>query len=192
MKYLENHLVNLFTLESHTPMEKMKLEYGIKLIISEIGRLLVVYTIAILLGCLLEVFIAHLTFYVLRQVCFGFHFQTSRQCMVGSILLFPGLCKLTTNLDVKFILLSIITLVSLLVVMILAPKGTKKHPVINAAHRKYLKRIIYKRAIILYGIYLLLPIAFLKFITLGILLQLLMLLLEIINQKKETFFYEMA
>ena len=51
MKYIENQLVNLFTLESHNQMEKLKIEYGIKLIISEIGRLFIVYTIAILIGC---------------------------------------------------------------------------------------------------------------------------------------------
>lgn len=64
MKYLENYSVNLFTLESHTQMEKMKIEYCIKLIISEICGLFIVYTIAILLGCLLEVFFTHLTFYI--------------------------------------------------------------------------------------------------------------------------------
>ncbi len=34
MKYIENPLVNLFTLESHTQTEKLKIEYGIKLIVS--------------------------------------------------------------------------------------------------------------------------------------------------------------
>ncbi|MFJ3388682.1 MULTISPECIES: hypothetical protein [Lysinibacillus] len=35
MKYIEDQLVNLFTLESHTQTEKLKIEYGIKLIVSE-------------------------------------------------------------------------------------------------------------------------------------------------------------
>lgn len=192
MKDIENQIVNLFTLESHNQMEKLKIKYGIKLIISEVGRLFIVYTIAILIGCLLEVVITHLTFYILRQVCFGFHFQTSRQCMVWSILLFPVLCKLIIYVDVNFILLSVLTLLFLLAVVMLAPQGTKKHPIINVAHRNYLKKKIYQRAVILYGIYLLLPNEFLKFITLGILLQLFMLLLEIFHQKKEMGFHASA
>ncbi|WP_323654383.1 hypothetical protein [Lysinibacillus xylanilyticus] len=35
MKYIEDQLVNLFTLESHTQTEKLKIENGIKLIVSE-------------------------------------------------------------------------------------------------------------------------------------------------------------
>ena len=104
----------------------------------------------------------------------------------------PCLCKFTIYVDVNFILLTILTLLSLLAVVMLAPQGTKKHPIINAAHRNYLKKKIYQRAIILYGVYLLLPNDFLKFITLGILLQLFMLLLEIFHQKKEKDFHAMA
>ncbi|GLC90555.1 accessory gene regulator B family protein [Lysinibacillus piscis] len=192
MKYIENYLVNLFTLESHTQTERLKIEYGIKLLVSEVGRLFIVYSIALLLGCLLEVMITHIAFYVLRQVCFGFHFQTSRQCLIGSILLFPILCKLTTYIKIDGTLLSILTLLSLLLVVYLAPQGTKKHSILNTAHRDYLKKKIYKRAIILYGIYLLLPSTLLPFITLGILLELFMLLLEIYNQKKETILYELS
>lgn len=112
--------------------------------------------------------------------------------MVGSILLFPVLCKLTANVEVNFVLLSIITILSLITVVMLAPQGTKKHPIINDAHQNYLKKKIYQRATILFGIYLLLPNAYLKFITLGIILQLFMLLLEIFNQKKEKIFHAMA
>jgi len=192
MKYIENQLANLFTLESHTQTEKLKIEYGIKLIVSEAFKLLIVYTIAILLGCLLEVAITHMSFYLLRQVCFGYHFLTSRQCLIGSILLFPVLCKFATYLKIETLFLSILTFLSLLLVIVLAPKGTKKHSVLNAAHRDYLKKKIYNRATILCGIYLLLPSDLLKFITLGIFLELFMLLLEIYYQKRGTFSHELS
>ncbi|GEM_PF-915582 len=192
MKYIENQLVNLFTLESHTQTEKLKIEYGIKLIVSEAVKLLIVYTIAILLGCLLEVAITHMSFYLLRQVCFGYHFPTNRQCLIGSILLFPVLCKLATYLKIETLFLSILTFQSLFLVIVLAPQGTKKHSVLNAAHRHYLKKKIYKRATILCGIYLLFPSDLLKFITLGIFLELFMLLLEIYDQKRGTSSHELS
>lgn len=125
MKYIENHLVNLFTFESHTQTERLKIEYGVKVIVSEASRLFVVYMITILIGCLVEVLITHLTFYILRQVCFGYHFPTSKQCLIGSILLFPILCKLTTYIEVDILFLYIVTFLSLLLIVVLAPRGTK-------------------------------------------------------------------
>ncbi len=192
MKYIENQLVKLFTLESHTQTEKLKIEYGIKLIVSETVKLLIVYIIASLLGCLLEVAVTHMSFYLLRQVCFGYHFSTSRQCLIGSILLFPVLCKIVIYIKFTTLFLSILTLLSLLLVVAIAPQGTKKHPILNVAHRGYLKKKIYKRSTILCGIYLLLPRDLLKFFTLGIFLELFMLLLEIYYQKRETVLHELS
>lgn len=192
MKYIENRLVNLFTLDSHTQTEKLKIEYGIKLIVSDAVKLLIVYTIAIIFGCLLEVFITHMSFYFLRQVCFGYHFPTSRQCLIGSVLLFPVLCKIVTYLKMESLFLSILTLLSLLLVIVLAPQGTRKHSVLNVAHRNYLKKKIYKRSTIICGICLSLPNNLLKFITLGIFLELFMLLLEIYYRKRETVLHELS
>lgn len=185
MKTLEHALMKSLITPTYSSIEQSKIRYGVQVVISEIQKLLIVYGIAIFLNCLLEAFVTHISFYILRQVCLGFHFENKATCIIWSIVLFPILSKISTYTKLDSLNLLIILGGSSLILLGLAPRGTAKHAVINDAHKQYLKKKIIKRIVILFIIALFIPPYFQKLITLGIIIELCLVILQIFKQSKE-------
>lgn len=185
MKEFEHVLANFLITPTHTSIEQSKIRYGVEVIISEMQKLLIIYGVAIFLNCLLEAFVTHISFYILRQVCFGFHFENKATCIIWSIVLFPILSKISTYVRLDNLHLLIILGGSSLILLGIAPRGTAKHAVINDAHKQYLKKKIIKRIVILFIIALFIPPYFQKLITLGIIIELCLVILQIFKQPKE-------
>lgn len=150
------------------------------MILSEFNKLLVIYLVAFLLNCFISTLITHLTFFLLRHVCFGYHFKNLYVCITWSIITFPVtvyyLADLYANFSITFIYILFCTFI--LLVYMLSPKGTKNHPIINQAHRKYLRKKMKIYLIILVGIFCLSPLEIKVFILYGVLIESIMLILQ--------------
>ncbi|MEC1717899.1 accessory gene regulator ArgB-like protein [Schinkia azotoformans] len=185
MQQLEQRLVHYLTQAHHTEVEKAKIAFGVKLILSDLSKFIAVYGVAILLDCWYQVIIMHLAFYFLRQVSLGYHFSSNLQCMIGSILLFPVLCKIQLMIALEGNL--IILLVSTFILFLFAPVGTKKHGVVNQKHRSYLQKKCWIRLVIILVLYLLLPQNIQPFIALGVSVQAILVIIQFILNKKVAF-----
>ena len=170
-------------------MEKEKLKLGIQIIISESYKLILIYLLAYLLNCIVPTLIAHLTFFILRQVCFGYHFNNLIICLATSIIAFPITIKYLADYYsiIPTFLLYIIFIIILVFIYKLAPKGTEKHPIINQHHKKYLRRKMAFRVFIIVGIFCISTFEIKVFIAYGALLESLMLISQSI---KGEYFYE--
>ncbi|MGE7093778.1 accessory gene regulator ArgB-like protein [Lysinibacillus sp. NPDC048646] len=182
---LENALFNLLNQEDYSILEREKLKFGIKIILSEFNKLLIIYAIAFLLDCVIPTLITHLTFFFLRQVCFGYHFKNLYICIGWSIFAFPitvhYLAESLTNFSTT--LLFILFCITCLLLYKLAPKGTENQPIINQNHLNHLRDKMKLRLLVIVGLFFLSPFKIKVFIEYGVFLESIMLLLQITRER---------
>lgn len=184
---LEKTLFNLLNQEQYTFLEREKLKFGIQIILSEFNKLLIIYLAAFLLDCIVPILIAHLSFFLLRQVCFGYHFKSLLTCIGWSMVAFPIAINYLADFYVNFSanLLNIIFGILLVTIYILAPKGTNNQPVISKEHREHLRSKMKIRLLLLVGVYFVSPLVIKFFISYGVFLETIMLILQFRGEIKD-------
>lgn len=168
---IEQHIVKSLIQEHHSDLEKEKIEFGVRLILNDSWKVIIVYLIAFLLDYFLITLLTHLSFFLLRHVCLGFHFQNSIACLFSSIIALPISVYIIDNMPTNYTIMYTLTALSTIVLCVFAPIGTKKRPIFNDNHKRYLKKKIYIRLSILWIVLILMEIDLQKFIAYGILLQ---------------------
>ncbi len=105
-----------------------KLRYGLEGIYLSITKLVVIFLIAIILNITWELIVLLVAFNFIRYPAFGFHANSSIECLIFSTLIFIGFPILSIN--VELILPIQITLVMLCILsyIIYAPADTVKRP----------------------------------------------------------------
>lgn len=167
---LENYLVNILIQEKHNYIEREKIVYGVRLILNDFWKVIIIYLIAYCLNCFTATFITHIVFYMLRQVCFGFHFQNNIVCLITSIISLPVGIFFIKSLNREDNYMLFLAIISTLVLLSFAPIGTKKRPVFNQNHRVFLRKKLFVRLLILWTISILLHEDFQYFILYAIVL----------------------
>lgn len=116
-----------------------EIEYGLEAIYLTFTKVIVIFSIAYILGVLKEIVIVLLFYNLLRTTAFGMHAKKSWHCYLISISVFVGgamLCKyININVYVKLVLSSI----SFICMILYAPADTYKRPLINSKKRKIYK-----------------------------------------------------
>lgn len=166
--------------ENYSVVEKEKLRFGIQIILSEFIKLLIIYLVAFLLDCIVPTMITHLAFFLLRQVCLGYHFKNLYICVGWSIIVFPLAVKFLANSYVEFLETSLYIglCILLLLVYILAPRGTENQPIISKKHRSYLREKMSKRMLIIIGVFCFSSLETKVLITYGVFLETIMIILQ--------------
>lgn len=167
---LENYLVNILIQEKHNYIEREKIVYGVRLILNDFWKVIIIYLIAYCLNCFTATLITHIVFYMLRQVCFGFHFQNNIVCLITSIISLPVGIFFIKSLNREDNYMLFLAIISTLVLLSFAPIGTKKRPVFNQNHRVFLRKKLFVRLSILWTISILLHEDFQYFILYAIVL----------------------
>ena len=133
----------------YTRLEQEKIQYGVRIILKEFYKLLLLYSVAFLLNCLLPTFIIHMVFYFIRQVAFGAHFQNAVSCIICSILVFPIMALILTSILIPMWVVWGIGAAAVFLILLKAPVGTGKHPIVNNQHRQYLRKKLYVRIVMI-------------------------------------------
>ena len=94
-----------------------------------IGKLIVMYTIAYILNIFLFTLITNLTFYLIRRHAHGAHAPSSFWCYVESIFLFTLLPLILVNYHINFLIMTIMTVIAIGMIIRYAPAATKKKPI---------------------------------------------------------------
>lgn len=149
---LEHRITNILIQESHDEIEKEKISFGVKLILNDLWKFIIVYLFAIQFNCFFQTLITHLVFYILRQVCFGFHFQNNLICLIASVFALPigvffinKLNYLNDYIDLAAALLTV-------VLILFAPVHTAKRPLYNQEHRAFLRKKLLIRLLIIWAV----------------------------------------
>lgn len=166
---------------SYSELEQEKIRFGVRLIWTEVYKMIIVYIVAFALDSLLPTMVTHLSFYILRQVSFGYHFSSVTSCMAWSIVAFPILSAVLNKFPLNSWVLWGGGGLAVVIMMYHAPVGTKKHPIVNEKHRLFLRKKLWMRLFIV-GVFLcLVPVSIQSFIVLGLIIQSVVLLMQVLG-----------
>lgn len=182
----ENKLLNLFSKNTElSHLEKIKLIYGWRLIIADVRMLLFLYSFAMLIGCFIETFLIHISFYAFRQVAFGIHCRNYYICLFVSSITLPVSAMFLKNIEISEIYIWIVYCIAIFVLLLFAPIGTNVNAIRGKSHALYLKKKIYIR-LTLFGIILfILPVTITKFLVTGLIIETTLVIASIIKTKGE-------
>lgn len=147
----------------------LQVRLGMQVLAKNIGKLIVMYTLAYILNIFLFTLITNLTFYLIRRHAHGAHAPSSFWCYVESILLFILLPLVIVNFHINPLIMIILTVISLGVISVYAPAATKKKPIpVRLIKRKKYYAIIVSSTFFI--ITLIIKEPFAQFIQLGIII----------------------
>lgn len=187
MNRLETTLFNFLNQEEYSVLEREKLKFGVQIVLTEFYKLLFIYIIAFLLNCIVPTLIIHIAFFLLRQVCLGYHFNHLYTCLIWSAISFPGAAYYLANLNINFsaTFLYIGTGILVAIIFTLAPKGTVNQPIINQKHRSYLRKKITIRLLLVIAVFYFSSLEIKAFIAYGIFLEVVMLIVQTLKERFE-------
>lgn len=139
--------------------ESEKAHYSLQILLINLEKLLIVYFFSFLLSVMINTFIMHLTYFLLRKFAGGWHAKKSINCTLFSSLCFvfiPWLAKKYNFLFSMTAMCVLIFVVSFTVIRY-APADTEKNPLVSISERK--KR---RKSSILVTIFVLLASIFVK------------------------------
>lgn len=118
-----------------TDYKKLQMQLGIEVILHNILMIGTILIVSNFFGLLFETIIFFLVFGSIRVFTGGFHFKSSLACLLGTgTMVFIAHCisnnSYLNSYNDKFVLL-----VSLILIMIFAPQGTKKNPITNSKYK---------------------------------------------------------
>ena len=167
---LERGITNVLIQENHTEIEREKISFGVKIILNDLWKFVIVYSIALQLNCLLPTLITHIVFYILRQVCFGFHFENNFICLIASVVALPIGGYFISNFYSQNNYIIIVAAILTFVLVAFAPANTAKRPVFNQEHKNYLKKKLIIRLLVIWAVIFLANDSIDVFISYGIIL----------------------
>lgn len=131
------------TIHTHNPTynetKLAELRYGLEATYLTVTKLVVIFSLALLLGIFKEMIFMLLIFNILRTTGFGLHATKSWICLISSTSVFIILPYISTFVTIPTYIKYIFTMISTLLIFLYSPADTKKRPLI---HKR--KRIIYK------------------------------------------------
>lgn len=184
--YREEKILKLFSSKmklSH--LDQIKLIYGWRIVIADFKKLFFMYGFALLMGCFIETFLIHASFFLFRQVAFGVHSKNFYLCLIVSCITFPVSSFLLKNLDIGIIHIGIPYLIAAVPLLLFAPIGSAVNPIRGSAHAQYLRRKIYIRLSILGVTILVLPTTITKFLVAGLLIETFTVLVSTIQKESD-------
>ncbi|HDR7778843.1 accessory gene regulator B family protein [Bacillus cereus] len=168
-----------------TELEEIKLAYGYRVVMREVKKLVIVYSIALLLGIFLELLVLQIGFLVFRQVSYGLHCSSFKSCIVFSSIIFPSLTWFTINTSFSTVTIWILYACALALLCLMGPISSQKTAVRGEAHRRFLRKKMYKRMVSLTVLLVLLPQSIAILLIAGVLMETVLVSLSWLNIKEE-------
>lgn len=116
-----------------------KISYGIKVIVSNFFKLIILLLTALFLGILKYTVLAVITFGLMRSFAYGVHANSTLQCIIFNYLFFLGNVFLSLFYPLSNKGISIIFIIAIILIFLYAPADTHARPLINKKLRHYLK-----------------------------------------------------
>lgn len=134
-----------------------EIRYGLESLYLSITKIIVIFFISFFIHITKELCLLFLTYGILRLVAFGLHTKKTIHCWISSLITFSLIPYLIKELNIDFLYILILSIISFLLICIYAPSDTEKRPLINKK-----KRIIYKILSIIISLIYLIIIIFIK------------------------------
>ena len=116
-----------------------EIRYGLESLYLSITKIIVIFFISFFIHTTKELCLLFLIYGILRLVAFGLHTKKTIHCWITSLITFSLIPYLIKELNIDYIYILIISIISFILICIYAPSDTEKRPLINKK-----KRTIYK------------------------------------------------
>lgn len=117
----------------------LKCKFGAEILIINTLKMLIVYSIAILVGYVEETIIFHLSFMFLRTFSYGYHDASSIRCTLESILVFVVIPFLLTKNPFPVEFMYLLSVVNFMITCRFAPRVTAKNKLNHSSRNKQLR-----------------------------------------------------
>lgn len=132
---------------SQTKMAELR--YGLEGLYLTITKMIVIFSLALLLNCLKETLLLLILFNILRTTGFGLHATKSWICLVASSITFLIGPIVAQSITISFYTKSILGIIGILLIYTYAPADTEKRPLIKKTKRDLYKFITTVSCIVL-------------------------------------------
>jgi len=143
-KRILNYCINAIKNNCDTQYDEEKLaeiRYGLESIYLTIPKIIVVFTIASILGIFKEMITILILYNILRITGFGIHAKKSWMCLTSSVILFIGSPILSMNITVPLIIKVVICGLCVVAYYLYSPADTEKHPLVHEGKRALYRKI---------------------------------------------------
>lgn len=142
--------------------KELVIDFGIKLIVGELPKIILLFIIGFLLGIGNYTIIFFLLLSIYRSFTGGFHLKTHLGCMITTSILYLAPILIAkyfaiNNIFVTYILTALLTIFSIFVITKYAPADTENIPILSKKERKSKKIKAYISLIVLIVIILFYP-----------------------------------
>ena len=163
-------------LNKYDKVKLSEIRYGLEGFYLTLTKLIIMAVLAFMFNIEKQTFLLFLLYLPIRTFSFGFHANTSFQCLVMSLISFLLLPLLANYFTLKTISKIIIYSILIIAYFIMAPKDTHKKPIRNKKKRFYLKIV----SVIIVSLYLIISLTIknnliINLMLLALLLQLIMI-----------------
>ncbi len=127
-----------------------EIKYGLEGMYLTITKLVIIFSIAIMLNIYKEMLLLLIFFNIMRTTGFGLHATKSWICLLSSTLIFIGLPFVSKIIIISLPIKIILGALAIILVYKYAPADTKKRPLINPKTRRKLKiKTIFRTTILM-------------------------------------------
>lgn len=140
-KFLNSSIELIKKNKNYNDEELEVITYGLEGLYLTFTKMVVIFSIAFILGILKEVILLLVTYNIIRSQAFGIHASKSIYCLISSIILFIGGTLLCKYLVLPFGILIVCSIICNICLFLYAPADTYKRPLVNSKKRKRFKFI---------------------------------------------------
>ena len=124
---------------NYTNEELEVIAYALEAIYLTITKLIIIFSLAYLLGVFKEMILLLITYNIIRSQAFGIHASKSIYCLISSLIVFIGGAFICKYVMFPAWISIIVSLVCVVCLMLYAPADTYKRPLVNIKKRKRFK-----------------------------------------------------
>lgn len=140
-KFLNSSIELIKKNKNYNDEELEVIAYGLEGLYLTFTKMVVIFSIAFILGILKGVILLLVTYNIIRSQAFGIHASKSIYCLISSIILFIGGTLLCKYLVLPFGILIVCSIICNICLFLYAPADTYKRPLVNSKKRKRFKFI---------------------------------------------------
>lgn len=137
--FLDKSITFITNQKDYSKEDIDKLRYGLEGIYLTFYKMIIILLVAFLLHILKEVLIFLIIFNIIRYPAFGFHANTSLECLIISLICVVGIPFLLLRIDLNLYTKILIDLICVIQFILYAPADTVKRPLPNKKKRKIRK-----------------------------------------------------
>lgn len=166
-------------------LDEIKLIHGLRIFLMDFKKLIIIYTLAFILGIAWQLAFVHIGFFYFRQVAFGLHSTSFKTCLITSTILLLSVTYFFNTINVSLVLNFVVFFICVLTLTLVGPISSQKNKVRNAKHSHYLRKKMYKRFLITMVVITVVPLTIAKFIVAGMLIETMIVVYSWLKSKGE-------